>query len=141
MVIEFHVDMYYYLEKALRAYPIDVLDSKSNTKAIDRVQAEIATNVNFFQIGFCNGRDMLVFKKKKNTSSVFVSLEPFCDLRDPKNEKLLTYRPSLFGKPDYLRWFKKYKVKKKKRKKEKSWELNMHDRISILVQMLVIFTF
>ncbi|KAI9351655.1 CNH domain-containing protein [Pilaira anomala] len=97
-------------EKALRAYPIDVLDSKSNTKAIDRIEAEIATNVNFFQIGFCNGRDMLVYKKKKNTSSVFVALEPFCDLRNPKNEKFLTVRPSLFNtRLDYLKWFKRYK--------------------------------
>ncbi|KAL0135608.1 CNH domain-containing protein [Mucor lusitanicus] len=97
-------------EKALRAYPVDALDSKSNTRAIDRIEVEIAQHVNFFQIGFCNGRDMLVFKKKKNTTSVFTALEPFCDLRDPKNEKLLTHRPSIFSnRPDYLRWFKKYK--------------------------------
>jgi hypothetical protein len=99
-------------EKALRAYPVDALDSKSNTRAIDRIEVEIAQHVNFFQIGICNGRDMLVFKKKKNSASVFTALEPFCDLRDPKNEKLLTHRPSIFSnRPDYLRWFKKYKVK------------------------------
>ncbi|KAG2231389.1 hypothetical protein INT48_004424 [Thamnidium elegans] len=97
-------------EKVLRAYPIDVLDSKSNTKATDRIEADIATNVNFFQIGFCNGRDMLVYKKKRNTTSVFVALEPFCDLRDPKNEKALTQRASIFStRIDYLKWFKKYK--------------------------------
>ncbi|KAI9475977.1 MAG: CNH domain-containing protein [Benjaminiella poitrasii] len=97
-------------EKALKAYPVDALDSKSNTKAIDRIEVEIAQHVNFFQIGYCNGRDLLVFKKKKNTTSVFTALEPFCDLRDPKNEKLLTHRPSIFSnRADYLRWFKKYK--------------------------------
>ncbi|KAI7901525.1 CNH domain-containing protein [Cokeromyces recurvatus] len=97
-------------EKALKAYPVDALDSKSNTKAIDRVEVEIAQHVNFFQIGHCNGRDLLVFKKKKNTTSVFTALEPFCDLRDPKNEKLLTHRPSIFSnRAEYLRWFKKYK--------------------------------
>jgi hypothetical protein len=98
-------------EKALRAYPVDALDSKSNTRGTDRIEVEIAQHVNFFQIGLCNNRDMLVFKKKKNTTSVFTALEPFCDLRDPKNEKLLTHKPSLFSnRPDYLRWFKKYKV-------------------------------
>lgn len=60
---------------------------------------------------------MLVYKKKKNTSSVFVALEPFCDLRNPKNEKFLTVRPSLFNtRLDYLKWFKRYKVKEKKKK-------------------------
>lgn len=98
-------------EKALRAYPVDALDSKSNTRAIDRIEVEIAQHVNFFQIGVCNGRDMLVFKKKKNSTSVFTAIEPFCNLRDSKNEKLLTHRPSIFSnRPDYLRWFKKYKV-------------------------------
>lgn len=125
----------------MRAYPIDVLDSKSNTKAIDRVEVEIATNVNFFQIGFCNGRDMLVFKKKKNTSSVFVALEPFCDLRDPKNDKLLTQRPSIFSnRPDYLRWFKKYKVMQRFMNEGGiSCILTFDYRISILVQMQAIF--
>jgi hypothetical protein len=91
---------------------VDALDSKNNTKAIDRIEMEIGQHVNFFQLGYCNGRDMLVYKKKKKTSSVFTALEPFCDLRDPRNEKLLTPRTSLFSnKPEYLRWFKKYKVK------------------------------
>ncbi len=90
---------------------MDALDSKNNTKAIDRIEMEIGQHVNFFQLGYCNGRDMLVYKKKKKTSSVFTALEPFCDLRDPKNEKLLTPRTSLFSnKPEYLRWFKKYKA-------------------------------
>ncbi|CEP19085.1 hypothetical protein [Parasitella parasitica] len=97
-------------EKALRAYPVDVLDSKSNTRAIDRVEVEIARDVNFFQIGFCNSRDMLVYKKKKNTTSVFTALEPLCDLRDPRNEELLTHKSSIFNnRPAFLRWFKKYK--------------------------------
>lgn len=88
-----------------------MLDSKSNSKGIDRLEMEIGQHVNFFQLGYCNGRDMLVYKKKKKTSSVFTALEPCCDLRDPKNEKLLIPRSSLFNsKPDYLRWFKKYKV-------------------------------
>lgn len=106
VIEKFHI-LIVLTEKALRAYPLDVLDSKSNTKAIDRIEMEIATSVNFFQLGYCNGRDLLVFKKKKN---VFLALEPFCDLRDPKNEKLLTQRSSLFSnRPDYLVWFKKYK--------------------------------
>jgi hypothetical protein len=54
---------------------------------------------------------MLVFKKKKNTASVFTALEPICDLSNPKNEKLLTRSTSLFStRPEYLKWFKKYKV-------------------------------
>jgi hypothetical protein len=107
---QFHI-LIVLTDKALRAYPVDALDSKSNTRAIDRIEVEIAQHVNFFQIGVCNGRAMLVFKKKRNTTSVFTALEPFCDLRDPKNEKLLTQRPSIFSnRPEYLRWFKKYKV-------------------------------
>lgn len=110
VIEKFHI-LVVLTEKALRAYPVDALDSKSNTRATDRIEVEIAQHVNFFQIGLCNNRDMLVFKKKKNTTSVFTALEPFCDLRDPKNEKLLTHKPSLFSnRPDYLRWFKKYKV-------------------------------
>ncbi|KAI9275327.1 CNH domain-containing protein [Sporodiniella umbellata] len=109
-IMEKHHILIVLTEKALRAYPVDLLDSKSNTKAIDRIEMEIGQHVNFFQLGFCNGRDMLVYKKKKKTSSVFTALEPFCDLRDSKNEKLLTPRTSLFSnKPEYLRWFKKYK--------------------------------
>ncbi|CAO3703395.1 unnamed protein product [Rhizopus stolonifer] len=109
-IMEKHHILIVLTEKALRAYPIDMMDSKSNSKGIDRLEMEIGQHVNFFQLGYCNGRDMLVYKKKKNTSSMFTALEPCCDLRDPKNEKLLTPRSSLFSnKPDYLRWFKKYK--------------------------------
>ncbi|KAI8098132.1 CNH domain-containing protein [Gilbertella persicaria] len=109
VIEKFHI-LVVLTEKALKAYPIDTLDSRTNPRAIDRQEVEIAQHVNFFQVGFCNGRDMLVFKKKKNTTSVFTALEPFCDLRDPKNEKHLTHRPSIFSnRPDYLRWFKKYK--------------------------------
>ncbi|CEI88286.1 hypothetical protein RMCBS344292_02677 [Rhizopus microsporus] len=109
-IMEKHHILIVLTEKALRAYPVDALDSKNNTKAIDRIEMEIGQHVNFFQLGYCNGRDMLVYKKKKKTSSVFTALEPFCDLRDPRNEKLLTPRTSLFSnKPEYLRWFKKYK--------------------------------
>ncbi|KAI8341006.1 CNH domain-containing protein [Choanephora cucurbitarum] len=109
MIEKFHI-LVVLTEKALKAYPIDTLDSRTNPRAIDRQEVEIAQHVNFFQVGFCNGRDMLVFKKKKNTTSVFTALEPFCDLRDPRNEKHLTHRPSIFNnRPDYLRWFKKYK--------------------------------
>lgn len=95
----------------MRAYPLDVLCSNTNTKGIDRLEMEIAQGVGFFQIGVCNNRDLLVYKRKKNTASVFMALEPTCNLRDSRNEKLLTKSTSFFGtKPDYSRWFKKYQV-------------------------------
>ncbi|KAI9488223.1 CNH domain-containing protein [Zychaea mexicana] len=97
-------------DKVLKAYSIDALDSPNSTRAPDRTGHEVAQNVNFFQVGYCNGKDLVVYKKKKSTSSVFVAVEPICDLRHPKSEKLLTQRTGLFSsRGSSHSWFKTYK--------------------------------
>jgi len=53
----------------------------------------------------------VVFKKKKNTSSIFTSLEPTLDLRDPKNQKYIAQKTGFkIGHRSSHSWFKKYKV-------------------------------
>ncbi|KAI8384468.1 CNH domain-containing protein [Radiomyces spectabilis] len=108
-VLEKHHILLVLSEKALRAYPVDALNSPTNTKAPERLAQELAQHVSFFQEGFCNNRDLLVYKKKKNTSSVFTALQPICDLRDPKNHKYLTQRTGFLGQRSSLSWFEKYK--------------------------------
>lgn len=97
-------------DKVLKAYSIDALDAPKSTRNSDRAY-EVAQNVNFFQVGFCNYKDLVVYKKKKSTSSVFVALEPVCNMRDAKSEKLFTQRTGLFSsRGSGPSWFKLYKV-------------------------------
>ncbi|KAI9253531.1 CNH domain-containing protein [Phascolomyces articulosus] len=96
-------------DKVLKAYSIDALDTPKAGRAPDRSGHEVAQNVNFFQVGYCNGKDLVVYKKKKSTSSVFVAMEPICDLRDPRSERLLTQRTGLFSsRGSNHSWFKTY---------------------------------
>ncbi|KAI8138328.1 CNH domain-containing protein [Fennellomyces sp. T-0311] len=98
-------------DKVLKAYSIDALDAPAKSgRSSERSGHEVAQNVNFFQVGYCNNKDLVVYKKKKSTSSVFVAVEPICDLRDPKSEKLLTQRTGLFSRGTSSHsWFKTYK--------------------------------
>ncbi|KAK4519118.1 uncharacterized protein ATC70_009349 [Mucor velutinosus] len=99
-------------DKTLKAYPLDVLNSPtaSNTKSPERLGQELGQHVHFFQVGFCNNKELVVFKKKKNTSSIFTSLEPTLDLRDPKNQKYITQKTGFkLGNRSSHSWFKKYK--------------------------------
>lgn len=104
----------------LKAYSIDALDAPKSTRNSDRAY-EVAQNVNFFQVGFCNYKDLVVYKKKKSTSSVFVALEPVCNMRDAKSEKLFTQRTGLFSsRGSGPSWFKLYKVMNDWSTKEKA---------------------
>ncbi|KAI9305392.1 CNH domain-containing protein [Cunninghamella echinulata] len=96
-------------DKTLKAYPIDTLNSPTNIRAPERLSQELAQHVSFFHVGYCNNKDLLIYKKKKNASSVFSALEPICDLRDPRNERLLTQRTGFLGQRSNQSWFKKYK--------------------------------
>ncbi|KAL9560055.1 hypothetical protein MBANPS3_000120 [Mucor bainieri] len=99
-------------DKTLKAYPLDLLNSPtaSNTKSPERLGQELGQHVHFFQVGFCNNKELVVFKKKKNTSSIFSSLEPTLDLRDPRNQKYITQKTGFkLGNRSSHSWFKKYK--------------------------------
>ncbi|CAO3589804.1 unnamed protein product [Absidia cylindrospora] len=95
-------------DRTLKAYPVDALNSPTNIRSPERLAQEIAQHVSFFHVGFCNNKDLLVYKKKKNTSSTFSALEPICDLRNPRNEKLLTQRTGFLGQRSNVSWFRKY---------------------------------
>ncbi|ORZ21220.1 CNH domain-domain-containing protein [Absidia repens] len=95
-------------DRTLKAYPIDALNSPTNIKAPERLAQEIAQHVSFFHVGFCNNKDLLVYKKKKGASSTFSALEPLCDLRDSRNEKFLTQRTGFLGQRSNTSWFRKY---------------------------------
>ncbi|EPB91562.1 hypothetical protein HMPREF1544_01484 [Mucor circinelloides 1006PhL] len=87
-----------------------VLAGNNNTKSPERLGQELGQHVHFFQVGFCNNRELVVFKKKKNTSSIFTSLEPTLDLRDPKNQKYIAQKTGFkIGHRSSHSWFKKYK--------------------------------
>ncbi|GAB5593532.1 RHO1 GDP-GTP exchange protein 2 [Umbelopsis nana] len=96
-------------EKSLTAYPVHHLTSPVNSKAPDRLAQSIAQHVAYFQTGVCNGKNLVVYMKRKNTNSVFTALEPSCgDLRDPKNAKMLSSRPGFLNRGGST-WFKHYK--------------------------------
>jgi hypothetical protein len=103
-------------DRTLKAYPIDALNSPTNIRSPERLAQEIAQHVSFFHVGYCNNKDLLVYKKKKNTSSTFSALEPICDLRDPRNERLLTQRTGFLGQRSNTSWFRKYLVSWRERK-------------------------
>jgi hypothetical protein len=99
------------LEKSLTAYPLHHLSSPVNSKAPDRLAQSIAQHVAYFQTGVCNGKNLVVYMKRRNTNSVFTAVEPSCgDLRDPKNAKMLTSRPGFLNRGGST-WFKHYKVR------------------------------
>ncbi|CEI92519.1 hypothetical protein RMCBS344292_06775 [Rhizopus microsporus] len=94
--------------KTLKAYPIDLL--MSNGKSPDKLGQTLGQHIHFFQIGMCNNRHLVVYKKKKNTSSIFTCLEPLYDLRDSKNQKYITPKTGFkLGGRSHHAWFKKYK--------------------------------
>lgn len=83
----------------------------ANGKAPERLGQELGQNVNFFQVGSVNNKYLVVYKKKKNTSSIFTCLEPIYDLRDPRNQKYITQKSGfMMGNRSSHSWFKKYKV-------------------------------
>ncbi|GAA5798902.1 hypothetical protein HPULCUR_004309 [Helicostylum pulchrum] len=98
-------------DKTLKAYPLDLLVSPAtNGKAPVRLGQELGQHIQFFQVGFCNNRDLVLFKKKKNTMSIFTCLEPLYDLRDRKNQKYITQKTGfLLSSRSNHSWFKKYK--------------------------------
>ncbi|KAI8637500.1 CNH domain-containing protein [Parasitella parasitica] len=99
-------------DKTLKAYPLDLLNTSTafNAKSPKKLGQELGQHVHFFQVGVCNNKELVVFKKKKNTSSVFTSLEPHLDLRDPKNHKYLVQKTGfMIGNRSSHSWFKKYK--------------------------------
>ncbi|KAI9478501.1 MAG: CNH domain-containing protein [Benjaminiella poitrasii] len=103
-------------DKTLKAYPLDMLlaankhNSNSKSTNVERLGQELGQHIHFFQVGICNGKDLLIFKKKKNTSSIFTTLEPIYDLRDPKNQKYITLKTGfMLGNRSNHSWFKKYK--------------------------------
>ncbi|KAI8380251.1 CNH domain-containing protein [Blakeslea trispora] len=98
-------------DKTLKAYPLDSLDSVNTSgKPFERLGQELAQHVYYFQAGVCNNRDLLIYKKKKNTSSVFTALEPLYDLRDPRNQKYIVPKAGfMMGSRLSHAWFKKYK--------------------------------
>lgn len=82
-----------------------------NGKAPERLGQELGQHVNYFQVGVCNNRDLVIFKKKRNTSSTFTALQPAYDLRDPKNQKYITQKTGfMIGRGSNHSWFKKYKA-------------------------------
>lgn len=83
----------------------------TNGKAPERLGQELGQHVNFFQVGSINNKYLVVYKKKKNTSSIFTCVEPTLDLRDPKNQKYITQKTGFMrtSRSSYS-WFKKYKV-------------------------------
>ncbi|KAI7887930.1 CNH domain-containing protein [Mucor mucedo] len=108
---EYHI-LLVLADKTLKAYPLDRLDcpTAAKGKSPERLGQELGQHVHFFQVGFCNGKDLVIFKKKKNTMSIFTCLEPIYDLRDPKNEKYITQKTGfLMTSRSSHAWFKKYK--------------------------------
>jgi hypothetical protein len=78
-------------------------------KSPENLGQEVAQNINYFQVGVCNGKELVVFKKKKNGSSIFTVLQPLYDLSDPKNEVCITYRRFWSTGPSHP-WFRVYKA-------------------------------
>ncbi|KAI8888823.1 hypothetical protein K501DRAFT_135274, partial [Backusella circina FSU 941] len=109
-VLEEHHILLVLADKTLKAYPLDLLKPSLDTKAQARLGQEIGQHIHFFQVGICSGKLLVVYKKKKNTSSIFTALEPLYDLSDPKNQKYITQtRTFMLGHRSNHAWFKKYK--------------------------------
>ncbi|KAI9012022.1 CNH domain-containing protein [Phycomyces nitens] len=108
-LLEKHHILLVLTEKNLKAYPIDALDSPSNTKPPEKLGCEITQGAGFVQTGHCNGRDLMLFMKRKTNQSWFTVMEPVADLRDPKNAKLLPQKTGMFSTKTSQLWFKKYK--------------------------------
>lgn len=113
-VLEKHHILLVLADKTLKAYPLDLLGMPcKNGKGPERLGQEIGQHIQFFQVGVCNNRNIVLFKKKKNTMSIFTCLEPLYDLRDAKNQKYITQKTGfLLSSRSSHSWFKKYKVKK-----------------------------
>jgi hypothetical protein len=96
--------MLFFLDKTLKAYPLNLLDaSLANAEYLGQ---ELDHNVDYFQVGICNKKDLVVFKKKDGVRSIFTASEPLYDFHDPKNKK---YAKRSVWKRDHP-WFKIYKV-------------------------------
>ncbi|ORX47229.1 hypothetical protein DM01DRAFT_1339245 [Hesseltinella vesiculosa] len=95
-------------EKILRAYPLDPLNDPTNIRSPDRLCEEVDKGVNFFSVGICNQKHLLLYKKRSSTDSLFVSLEPKCDLRSNLNESMKSNKKglSVFGRSNNS-WFLK----------------------------------
>lgn len=111
--ILFNHTIFFLVDKTLKAYPLDSLNNPTmNGKAPERLGQELGQHVNYFQVGVCNNKDLVVFKKKKNTTSIFTALEPLYDLRNPKNQKYITQKAGfMMGRKSNHSWFKKYNVR------------------------------
>ncbi|OBZ84067.1 Rho1 guanine nucleotide exchange factor 1 [Choanephora cucurbitarum] len=111
LILKKHHILVVLADKTLKAYPLDLLDAVNTSgKPLERLGQELAQHVHYFQVGVCNNRDLLIYKKKKNTSSVFTALEPMYDLRDPRNQKYIVPKTGfMMGSRSSHAWFKKYK--------------------------------
>ncbi|KAI9314751.1 CNH domain-containing protein [Dichotomocladium elegans] len=102
-VMERHHILLVLADKVLRAYSIDALDSPSKSQTPDR-SYEVGQGISFFQVGMWNNRSLCVVKNRKG----FLALEPVCDMRDPKSERLFTPRSKLLGRASVPAWFSTY---------------------------------
>ncbi|KAI8139232.1 hypothetical protein BJV82DRAFT_627692 [Fennellomyces sp. T-0311] len=96
-------------DKKLYAYPLDALTSPKNLKDPNSLRHEISDPVTFFQVGVCNGADMLVYARQKTVSTIFTALKPTRSI-DPssRGSGSRSYR-SFFGSSSRNPWFSTYK--------------------------------
>ncbi|OZJ06270.1 hypothetical protein BZG36_00791 [Bifiguratus adelaidae] len=90
--------------KVLWAYPIDALISSqfANTRQ------KIKDSINYFNVGVCNNKTLIVPMKKRNTMSTFKAYEPVCgDVRDVLKHS--NNAKTMFGNRATKEWVKVYK--------------------------------
>ncbi|KAI7859105.1 CNH domain-containing protein [Circinella umbellata] len=63
-------------DKELYAYPLNTLDNPKNIKSPESLAQEISDPVHFFQVGVCNGEDMLIYARQKTVSTMFTACKP-----------------------------------------------------------------
>jgi CNH domain len=91
-------------DKVLWAYPIDALTSSqfANTRQ------KIKDSINYFNVGVCNSKTLIVPMKKRNTMSTFKAYEPVCgDIRDVLKHS--NNAKTMFGNRATKEWVKVYK--------------------------------
>ncbi|KAI8062119.1 CNH domain-containing protein [Gongronella butleri] len=97
-VLDSHNILLVLADKMLYAYPLDALNDRTNIKAPERLREEVDKGVNFFAVGMCNNKHLLVYKKRNATDSLFVAMEPKADVRDSRNDHARSGRRNLFGR-------------------------------------------
>lgn len=103
--------IYAAVDKCLQAYPLDTLTSKKNIKAPDRLVQEIADHVQFFEVGICNGMELLVYARQKTLSTSFVVLKPTTEEPvQPEEHRWSGVRHFFRHSGSTCSWFEVYKV-------------------------------